>query len=42
VFGPSQPLRRLLVIGVHSDDIEIGRGGTILPLTREMSDLEVF
>jgi LmbE family N-acetylglucosaminyl deacetylase len=40
-LGPSQPLRRLLVIGAHSDDIEIGCGGTILRLIREHPDLEV-
>jgi LmbE family N-acetylglucosaminyl deacetylase len=28
-------LRRLLVIGCHSDDIEIGCGGTVLALTRQ-------
>jgi LmbE family N-acetylglucosaminyl deacetylase len=39
--GPSGPLRRLLVIGAHSDDIEIGCGGTVLRLVREYPDLEV-
>jgi hypothetical protein len=27
--GGAEPLQRLLVIGAHSDDIEIGCGGTI-------------
>ena len=34
-------LRRILAIGCHSDDIEIGCGGTILTLTRAIPDLEV-
>jgi LmbE family N-acetylglucosaminyl deacetylase len=36
-----RPLQRLLVIGAHSDDIEIGCGGTVLRLVREVSGLEV-
>jgi LmbE family N-acetylglucosaminyl deacetylase len=39
--GPQQPLRRLLAIGAHSDDIEIGCGGTILRLVAERPGLEV-
>lgn len=35
------PLRRLLVIGAHSDDIEIGCGGTVLRLLDEHPDLDV-
>jgi LmbE family N-acetylglucosaminyl deacetylase len=30
----ANPLRRVLAIGCHADDIEIGCGGTILTLTR--------
>jgi len=38
--GAGQPLR-LLCLGAHSDDIEIGCGGTILRLAAEFPDLEV-
>jgi LmbE family N-acetylglucosaminyl deacetylase len=37
----TEPLDRLLVIGCHADDIEIGCGGTILSLTRAHPGLEV-
>ncbi len=30
--GGEQPLRRVLAIGCHADDIEIGCGGTLLAL----------
>jgi LmbE family N-acetylglucosaminyl deacetylase len=40
--GPDRPLRRLLAIGAHSDDIEIGCGGTILRLLGERPELQVF
>ena len=33
--------RRVLVLGSHSDDIEIGCGATLLALTRAQPDLEV-
>jgi LmbE family N-acetylglucosaminyl deacetylase len=33
--------RRILALGAHSDDIEIGCGGTILRLAAERADLEV-
>jgi LmbE family N-acetylglucosaminyl deacetylase len=41
MFDPGWPLRRLLVIGAHSDDIEIGCGGTVLRLLRRHPELEV-
>jgi LmbE family N-acetylglucosaminyl deacetylase len=41
-FGArSAPLRRLLCLGAHSDDIEIGCGGTILSLLAENPGLEI-
>ena len=33
--------KRLLLLGAHSDDIEIGCGGTILSLTRSNPELEI-
>ena len=35
------PPRRVLAIGCHADDIEIGCGGTLLALTREHAGVEV-
>ena len=35
-------LRKVLCLGAHSDDIEIGCGGTILKLTEEHPGLEVM
>jgi LmbE family N-acetylglucosaminyl deacetylase len=39
--GPDRPLRRVLAIGAHSDDIEIGCGGTIVRLLGDYPKLEV-
>jgi LmbE family N-acetylglucosaminyl deacetylase len=36
-----QRLRKLLVIGAHSDDVEIGCAGTILRMLSEYSNLQV-
>jgi LmbE family N-acetylglucosaminyl deacetylase len=35
-------VRRILCLGAHSDDIEIGCGGTLLKLLDEVPDLEVY
>jgi LmbE family N-acetylglucosaminyl deacetylase len=37
-----QPLRRILCLGSHCDDIEIGCGGTILRLLRENPGIEIY
>jgi LmbE family N-acetylglucosaminyl deacetylase len=37
----SGSLRRILCLGAHSDDIEIGVGGTLLKLAEQHSDLEI-
>jgi len=34
-------MRRILCLGAHSDDIEIGCGGTILKLIRDGGDLNI-
>jgi LmbE family N-acetylglucosaminyl deacetylase len=34
-------VRRILAVGCHSDDLEIGCGGTILTLTRSIPGLEI-
>ena len=34
--------RRILCLGAHSDDIEIGVGGTLLELAEQRSDLEIW
>lgn len=35
-------VRRILCLGAHSDDIEIGAGGTVLELAGQFPDLEIF
>ncbi len=37
----AEPIRRVLAIGCHADDIEIGCGGTLLSLCRADPELEV-
>jgi LmbE family N-acetylglucosaminyl deacetylase len=42
-FGDAgRPLRRVLALGAHADDIEIGCGGTLLRLLDDAPDLEVW
>jgi LmbE family N-acetylglucosaminyl deacetylase len=42
-LGPAggTPVRRVLAIGAHSDDLEIGCGGTVLALTRANPEIAV-
>jgi LmbE family N-acetylglucosaminyl deacetylase len=40
--APFNSVRRVLCLGAHSDDIEIGIGGTLLKLAEKVSDLEVW
>jgi LmbE family N-acetylglucosaminyl deacetylase len=40
-FSSFKRIRRLLCLGAHSDDIEIGAGATVLRVVRENSDVEV-
>lgn len=40
-FGASKEFRRVLCLGAHSDDIEIGCGGTILRLLEQRDNIEV-
>jgi LmbE family N-acetylglucosaminyl deacetylase len=40
-LGADQGVRRVLAVGCHSDDIEIGCGGTLMRLLAEDSRLEV-
>ena len=39
--GDGTPLRRVLAVGCHADDLEIGCGGTLLTLTRDHPGVEV-
>jgi LmbE family N-acetylglucosaminyl deacetylase len=41
-FASLNSVRRILCLGAHSDDIEIGVGGTLLKLTERASDLEIW
>jgi LmbE family N-acetylglucosaminyl deacetylase len=38
--GPGGPPRRILAVGAHPDDIEIGCGGTLLQLAEARPDVE--
>jgi len=40
--APLGSIRRILCLGAHSDDIEIGAGGTLLKLAGQASDLEFW
>src|SRR3954447_8447347 len=40
-LSAAEPLRRVLAIGCHADDIEIGCGGTLLTLAAANPGLEV-
>ena len=42
LFADGGAPKRVLALGAHSDDIEIGCGGTILRLVSEYPDLEVL
>jgi LmbE family N-acetylglucosaminyl deacetylase len=39
--GASRPVRHVLLVGAHADDIEIGCGASILALVRGRPDVEV-
>jgi LmbE family N-acetylglucosaminyl deacetylase len=41
-FSPTSPIKRILCIGAHSDDIEIGCGGTMLRLLDEHPGVSVL
>ena len=40
--APLDSVRRILCLGAHSDDIEIGAGGTLLKLAERAYDLEIW
>ena len=39
---PLSSIRRVLCLGAHSDDIEIGAGATLLQLAKSIPELEVY
>jgi hypothetical protein len=39
---PLSSVHRILCLGAHSDDIEIGLGGTLLKVIGHRSDLEIW
>src|SRR5215475_1548518 len=41
MLATAAPVCRILAIGCHADDIEIGCGGTLLTLARSNPELEV-
>lgn len=41
LFRGDEPVRRVLALGAHADDIEIGCGATLLALTRGRPGIEV-
>jgi LmbE family N-acetylglucosaminyl deacetylase len=41
LFPGDSPVRRVLALGAHADDIEIGCGATLLALTRAQPGIEV-
>jgi LmbE family N-acetylglucosaminyl deacetylase len=41
LFVNPSPIRKILCLGAHSDDIEIGCGGTLLRLAASRPDLEI-
>ncbi len=41
LFTPGEGPKRVLAVGAHADDIEIGCGGTLLRLAAEFPELEV-
>lgn len=41
LFTEGEGVRKILALGAHADDVEIGCGGTLLRLLSERSDLEV-
>ena len=40
-FSSFKQIKRILCLGAHSDDIEIGTGATVLRIVRENPDVDV-